>query len=172
MPLPIPCNRSVFRGVPLTAVVAASLFWLAGCSDSKVESPASPSVESAESAMPATMATSELPVLVNQPFTEARFHELNRGEGLVLVDVSATWCPTCRQQKQVLAKFQQQHPDVTLIVLNVDFDEQKEWVTHFKAPRQSTLALYRGGEQVWFAVAEQREEVIFEALLKAAGRSA
>ena len=116
--------------------------------------------------------TREAAVLVSEPFTESRFKELTRDGGLVLVEISATWCPTCREQKQVLARFQQQHPEVPLTILNVDFDKQKQWVKHFKAPRQSTLALYRGGERVWFSVGEQREKAIFEALLQAAGASA
>lgn len=117
-------------------------------------------------------AKAEAPTLINEAFSQARFEALQAEGNLVLVDVSATWCPTCKQQKEVLAAFQQAHPDVPLTVLNVDFDDQKEWVTHFRAPRQSTLALYKGDEQVWFAVAETRKEVIFAALLEAAGKTA
>ena len=117
-------------------------------------------------------ATTEAPALVNEPFTESRFQALQAAGALVLVDVSASWCPTCREQKRVLARFQQQHPEVALTILNVDYDDQKQWVRHFKAPRQSTLALYRGDEQLWFAVAEVREDVIFEALRQGAAGAA
>lgn len=144
------------------AVLAASLV-IAACD--RQEAATAEHSPAAETAAPAAAAA-----LVSEPFTEARFKELQAGDGLVLVDVSATWCPTCRAQKLVLAQFQQQHPEVALTVLNVDFDDQKEWVKHFKVPRQSTLALYEGSEQVWFAVAEQREAAIFDALLKASGR--
>jgi thiol-disulfide isomerase/thioredoxin len=86
----------------------------------------------------------------------------------VLVDVWASWCPTCAAQQEVLADFGKEHPDVPLHTLTVDFDTQKEWVKHFGAPRQSTFVLCRGTEKVWFAVAETRREEIFRQLLTAA----
>lgn len=101
-------------------------------------------------------------------FTKEKFESLqNKGE-LVLIDVHASWCPTCAKQQKIVSSFKEKHPEVPLHVLTVDFDDQKEWVKHFRAPRQSTLLLYRGDEQVWFSVAETRAEVIFENLLKAA----
>ena len=106
--------------------------------------------------------------LDSEPFSEQRFEALQAEGGLVLVDVWATWCPTCRRQREILADFQDQHPDVDLTILEVDFDDNKDLVRKFRAPRQSTLALYRGEDQVWFSVAETREEVIFEQLLSAA----
>lgn len=48
--------------------------------------------------------------------------------------------------------------------MRIDFDTQKEWVTHFRAPRQATLILFDGEERTWFSVAESRRNVIFEAL--------
>ncbi|GAB4351853.1 MAG: hypothetical protein Kow0073_07240 [Immundisolibacter sp.] len=103
------------------------------------------------------------------PFTQADFEALQAKDALILVDVAADWCPTCKKQKQVIDAFRTQHPQVELHVLRVDFDTQKEWVKHFKAPRQSTLVVYKGSAQRWFAVAETRQEVIFDALLAAAG---
>jgi len=106
---------------------------------------------------------------VAEPFTAARFEALQADNALILVDVAATWCPTCKAQKAVIDAFRQQHPELGLHVLTVDFDAQKEWVKHFKAPRQSTLLVYKGSEQRWFAVAETREDVIAAALRQAAG---
>jgi len=36
-----------------------------------------------------------------------------------------------------------------------------------RAPRQSTLLLYKGETQFWYSVAETREDVIFEAINRA-----
>jgi len=102
-----------------------------------------------------------------EAFSEERFKALQAEDALILIDVYADWCPTCAAQQEVLASFQEKHPDVALNILTVDFDEQKEWVKHFKAPRQGTFALYRGEEQIWFAVAETREAEIFAKLLAA-----
>src|SRR6056297_753642 len=104
-----------------------------------------------------------------EAFDPARFEALQASEALVLVDVAASWCSTCAQQDALVPRYQAGRPDVALHVLRVDFDEQKEWVRHFKAPRQSTLVLYRGSERIWFSVAETREEILFEVLDEAAG---
>lgn len=105
--------------------------------------------------------------LDKEAFTPERFTELQAQNALILVDIHATWCPTCARQQQVLADYRERHPELDLHILNVDFDKDKRWVKHFKAPRQSTLILYRGKEQIGFSVAEVRPEVIFAALDKA-----
>jgi len=98
------------------------------------------------------------------PFTEARFDSLQAAGELVLVDVWADWCPTCAKQEKVLAKYHEKYPDSPIHFLKVDFDSQKKWVKHFKAPRQSTFILFRGEERLWFSVAETRERVVFATL--------
>ncbi len=104
-----------------------------------------------------------------ESFTKERFDALQAEGAPVLVDVYATWCHTCAKQRKVLEQYQTENPDSKRVILEVDFDDQKEWVTHFKAPRQSTLVLFSKGEQVWFSVAETREAKIFDALNQATG---
>lgn len=104
----------------------------------------------------------------NEAFTEERFSALQAQGALVLLDVFADWCPTCKLQQKVLADYRVKHPGVPLHTLTIDFDTQKEFVKKFKAPRQSTLILYRGAERIWFGVAETRPAVIFAELNKAA----
>jgi thiol-disulfide isomerase/thioredoxin len=104
-----------------------------------------------------------------EPFTEPRFKALQAADALILIDVHADWCPTCKKQSAALDAYEAAHPHVTLHRLVVDFDKQKEWVTHFKAPRQSTLILYRGTAQRWFNVAETRPAALAEAINAAVG---
>ena len=99
-----------------------------------------------------------------ESFTKERFEALQAEGAPILVDVYATWCPTCAKQRKVLETYQSANPNSKLVILEVDFDDQKEWVKHFKAPRQSTLLLFDGTEQVWFSVAETREDKIFAAI--------
>lgn len=103
-----------------------------------------------------------------EDFTPERFEELQARDALILIDVFADWCPVCAMQQEVLATLADEHPDVPLFILTVDFDEQKEWVSHFRAPRQSTLILYRGQERLWFSVAETRADRIVDEILRAA----
>ncbi|MGH7482693.1 MAG: thioredoxin family protein [Longimicrobiales bacterium] len=116
---------------------------------------------------PATAANAQTPE--REPFTEERFAALQDQDALILLDVFADWCPTCARQQEILAAFQNENPQAPLHILSIDFDEQRDLVRRFRAPRQSTLILYRGDEQLWFSVAETRREVIFEALNQALG---
>ncbi|MEC7119225.1 MAG: thioredoxin family protein [Pseudomonadota bacterium] len=102
--------------------------------------------------------------LTFEPFSEARFKALQAAHKPVLIDVNAAWCSTCKSQTLVLDSYQRQYPASGITVLKVDFDDQKKWVRYFKAPRQSTFALYQGQEQLWFSVAETRASVIFNQL--------
>jgi thioredoxin 1 len=104
-----------------------------------------------------------------EAFTKERFDALQAAGALVLVDVHADWCPTCAKQQKVLDAYEAARPAAELYRLLVDFDDQKQWVKHFRAPRQSTLILFRGSKQLWFGVAETRENMLFEMIDEAAG---
>lgn len=104
---------------------------------------------------------------VKKDFTEQAFQQAQANNQLVLIDVYASWCPTCKKQTKILQEYFTEHPDSTLQVLVVDFDKQKDWVSYFKAPRQSTLLLYRGDKQLWLSVAETNKQRIFDRLLSA-----
>ncbi|MGL5335607.1 MAG: thioredoxin family protein [Enterovibrio sp.] len=101
------------------------------------------------------------------PFTEQTWKEVQRQKQMTLLIVHADWCPTCKVQHKIINSYFQENPDSKIKQLVINFDTQKKWVTHFKAPRQSTLMLYDGSKQMWFSVAETREDKIFNALKKA-----
>ena len=102
-----------------------------------------------------------------EPYTQERFDELTAAGEVVLIDVYATWCPTCAKQQKAIAAYVEANPDNKFTILVVDFDDNKDLVRQFRAPRQSTLLLYKGSEQFWFSVAESRPEVIAAELDKA-----
>lgn len=102
-----------------------------------------------------------------QPFNETLYQQYQDSEQVYLVDVFATWCPTCKKQSKIIDQYFSENPDSKIKVLVVDYDDQKEWVTHFRAPRQSTLLLYKGEKQLWFSVAETSKDKIFTQLKQA-----
>lgn len=105
--------------------------------------------------------------LEKEPYSAERFSELQAQDAVVLIDVYAQWCATCKLQQRALTKYRDQHPDKAFHILEVDFDEDKDVVQAFRAPRQSTLLLYRGDTQFWFSVAESRYDLIAAELNKA-----
>ncbi len=105
--------------------------------------------------------------LEKESFSMERFEELQNEGAVILVDVFADWCPTCARQQEVLAEYRASNPDKEFHILEVNWDDEKEWVRHFRAPRQSTLLLFVGSEQYWFSVAETRSEQIAAELERA-----
>lgn len=98
--------------------------------------------------------------LEKEPFSYERFEALQKSGEVVLIDIHADWCPTCSRQTEQLSKYQTENPDKQFHILQVNFDDQKEVVRHFRAPRQSTLLIYKGDEQFWYSVAETRYQEI------------
>lgn len=99
-----------------------------------------------------------------EAFTQSAYEQSVSENQLILIDVFADWCSTCAAQQRVLASYFKQFPESELIIFEVDFDTQKDWVRHFEAPRQSTLVLFRGEQRLWFSVAQTNQSVIFEEL--------
>ncbi len=105
--------------------------------------------------------------LEKEAYSQARFDALQAAGEVVLIDVYASWCPTCKKQQEALEAYRSANPEKKFTILVVDFDKNKDLVRHFRAPRQSTLLIYKGKEQFWFSVAETRPDVIAAVLDKA-----
>ncbi|PHS24324.1 MAG: thiol reductase thioredoxin [Methylophaga sp.] len=105
--------------------------------------------------------------LEKTPFTQPAFEKLQAAGEVVLIDVYASWCSTCAKQQKALKQYRSANPDKKFHILEVDFDKDKDLVRQFRAPRQSTLLLYKGKDQFWFSVAETRFEVIAAEIDKA-----
>jgi len=105
--------------------------------------------------------------LEKEAYTQARFEALQAANETVLIDVYASWCSTCKKQQNALTAYRKANPDKKFTILEVDYDKNKDIVRLFKAPRQSTLLIYKGKDQLWYSVAEFRADVIAAELDKA-----
>lgn len=95
-------------------------------------------------------------------FSEQKFKQLQADNAPILVDVHAKWCPTCKQQGKVIEAYFKANPDSKLTVLKVDYDDQREWVKYFKAPRQSTLVVYQGETELGRVIAQTNQDKLFK----------
>lgn len=100
------------------------------------------------------------------PFTEARLNQLQADNAAVLIDINATWCPTCRKQGEIIDQYLQANPESNLTVLKVDYDTQKQWVKHFNAVRQSTLVVFQGNKEMGRVIAETNKQKLFDLFAK------
>jgi thioredoxin 1 len=78
------------------------------------------------------------------PFTEQAFKSAQADGQPILVDISATWCPTCAQQKPIIDRLAATPAFAKLVILHVDFDTQKDVVRAMGARTQSTLIVFHG----------------------------
>ncbi len=63
----------------------------------------------------------------------------------VLVDFSAAWCGPCKMQKPVLEKFSAAHPNVKVVM--VDVDQSPRVAQQQGVQAMPTLMLFNGGER-------------------------
>jgi thioredoxin 1 len=67
-------------------------------------------------------------------------------QGTVIVDFYADWCMPCVAIKKSLEEIETESPDVTVIRLNVD--EDQESVKAYGVQSIPTLILFQNGEEV------------------------
>jgi thioredoxin 1 len=56
--------------------------------------------------------------------TEAFIKEVEEHDGLVVIDLYANWCNPCRMLAPILAKLEEEHPEVKFCKINVDEEPQ------------------------------------------------
>ncbi|HLH97252.1 MAG TPA: thioredoxin family protein [Xanthobacteraceae bacterium] len=99
-----------------------------------------------------------------QPFTRQAFQAAQDAGKSILVEIHASWCPTCAAQKPILAKLFAQPKFKNLAVFRVDFDTQKDEVRAFKTRIQSTLITFKGSEETARSVGDTNADSIADLL--------
>jgi len=100
-----------------------------------------------------------------KPFNQQEFDQLTHAGKSVVLDISAPWCPTCKEQKPLIEGLMKQsaYRDVTL--LTIDFDSAKPTLKLFKVTMQSTLVAFKGAQEVARSVGDTTPAGL-EALVK------
>lgn len=100
-------------------------------------------------------------------FTPAAFEAAQKAGSPILIDISATWCPTCKAQAPIIGELSGEARFKKLQVFTVDFDSQKDVVRSLKAQSQSTLIVFKGTSEVGRSVGDTKKESITALLAKA-----
>ncbi len=85
----------------------------------------------------------------------------------ILVDIAASWCPTCKAQKPIIEKLSAEPQYKDLLIFEVDFDAQKDVLKKFGARTQSTLIVFKGDKETGRSVGSTDESAIGDLLRKA-----
>lgn len=89
------------------------------------------------------------------PFTAQAFEDAQNANKPILIEIHASWCPTCKEQKAILYNVLLPEPKFKdMVVLRVDFDSQKDFVSKFGVRMQSTLIVYKGKKEVGRSVGD------------------
>ena len=103
------------------------------------------------------------------PYSEAAFADAQAAGKTIIVDVFADWCPTCRAQKPILDELKAEPKLKDSLFVTVDYDREKAFLRAHRVPRQSTILVFRGGNEVARSVAETDRDRLRTAVLSAAG---
>ncbi|MFM9846635.1 MAG: thioredoxin family protein [Hyphomicrobiaceae bacterium] len=103
--------------------------------------------------------------LEKRKYDDAAFKAAQSSNKSILIDISATWCPTCKAQHKVLDLLAKRPEFAEIVVFEVDFDTQKDALKAFNARQQSTLIAFKGGLETKRLVGETGTESI-EGLLR------
>ena len=101
------------------------------------------------------------------PYTAAAFDAAQKAGRPILVEIHATWCPTCKAQAPILADLEKNSKFQNLLVVHVDFDSQKDAVRRFGAQVQSTLITFKGGKETGRSVGDTSRDSLAALLDKA-----
>lgn len=77
--------------------------------------------------------------------TQANFQEKVLGDGVVIVDFWATWCPPCRVQLPIMDELAKTL-EGSVVVGKVDIDKNKEIATKYGIQSIPTIIVFKDGE--------------------------
>ncbi len=106
-------------------------------------------------------------VAASTAYSDAAFQAAQASGDPILVEVHASWCPTCKAQAPIIEQLTSQEKFRNMKILRIDFDGQKADVRKFGAQMQSTLIVFKGKSEVGRSVGDTRRDSIAALLDKA-----
>ena len=102
-------------------------------------------------------------------FDQAGFTAAQAAGRPVLVDVKAWWCPVCASQSETIKTATAGHAYDRLLILEVNYDKQKDAWRALGVHKQGTLIGYRGKREVGRVEFQTDADLINGLLAKTAG---
>lgn len=100
-----------------------------------------------------------------QQYDAAAFNKAQNAGKIIVVDVHADWCPTCKAQAPTLDALRQEQRLRNAVFFKVDFDKEKAFLSQHRIPRQSTVLVFRGKKETARSIAESRPQELRAAVM-------
>jgi thioredoxin 1 len=94
-----------------------------------------------------TLAAGMAQAIEIKPFDAASFEAAKSAGKPVVVDVTASWCSTCKAQQRIIGELAKKPEFADVLVLQVDVDTQKEEMRSLGAQNRSTLIAFNGAKE-------------------------
>lgn len=99
-----------------------------------------------------------------ESFSVEKLKAAQEANQIIIVDVAAKWCPTCKGQHKDLEALLKDEKYKGVVTFAVDFDDKdqvKALGEHIgrPVPRQSTIVFFKGKDLVGFSVAERGDKL-------------
>ncbi|MDH4440198.1 MAG: thioredoxin family protein [Rhizobium sp.] len=103
-----------------------------------------------------------------KPFEADTFEAAKSAGKPVVVDVTASWCSTCKAQQRIIGDLAKKPEFADVLVLQVDVDTQKDAMRSLGAQNRSTLIAFNGANETKRTVGDtnpQSVEALFATTL-------
>ena len=101
------------------------------------------------------------------PFTARALGVAQEAGRPILIAVHAGWCPVCTKQKPIISSLMQTPEFQDLVILTVDYDNQKDVLKTLGVTKQSTLIVMHGAAERGRSVGVTSEADIHALMAKA-----
>ena len=115
----------------------------------------------------ATQLTAQASAAGWETYNEAEFMMAQKKGKTIVVDVYADWCPTCRAQAPILEELRSERQSDDVLFVKVNFDDEKAFLRANRVPRQSTVLVFKGMDEVARSIAETNRTRLRRAVLGA-----
>ena len=94
------------------------------------------------------------------PYSKPAFDKAIAAGQPVIVDFSATWCPTCKAQKPIVDALLSDPKRQGVTLFAADYDTQTALKQQMHISQQSTFVVFKGGKEVGRSTGETRRDAI------------
>ena len=101
------------------------------------------------------------------PFDQAKFDAALASGKPVILDVAASWCPTCKQQKPIVDALLKENKLKSVTLFKADFDTEDALKAKYGVTMQSTFVVFKDGKEVGRSTGQTQKQAIADLFDKA-----